>query len=105
MSACLPACLLACLLTHSGLASRPAFFLPSLQGRWPLFDELQALDPEVYRSLMQLKRYEGAVQDLCLDFTGGLGVPAGRAGGRGWEYAGWHGRPHANVPSAAANNS
>jgi hypothetical protein len=54
---------------------------------------------------MQLKRYEGAVQDLCLDFTGGWGVPAGRVGGRGWEYAGWHGRPHANVPSAAANNS
>ena len=26
----------------------------SLQGRWPLFDELQALDPEVYRSLVQV---------------------------------------------------
>lgn len=25
----------------------------ALQGRWPLFDELQALDPEVYRSLVQ----------------------------------------------------
>lgn len=26
----------------------------SSQGRWPLFDELQALDPEVYRSLVQV---------------------------------------------------
>ncbi|KAI7846263.1 hypothetical protein COHA_000243 [Chlorella ohadii] len=43
------------------------FFVSRLQGRWPLFDELQALDPEVYRSL--LKRYNGPVEDLCLDFT------------------------------------
>ncbi|PRW44359.1 E3 ubiquitin- ligase UPL7 [Chlorella sorokiniana] len=45
------------------------FFVSRLQGRWPLFDELQALDPEVYRSLVQLKRYDGPVEDLCLDFT------------------------------------
>ncbi|KAL4428287.1 hypothetical protein ABPG75_002376 [Micractinium tetrahymenae] len=45
------------------------FFVSRLQGRWPLFDELQALDPEVYRSLMQLKRFEGQIDDLCLDFT------------------------------------
>lgn len=41
-----------------------------VQGRWPLFDELSALDPEVYRSLIQLKRYEGDAEDLALDFTG-----------------------------------
>lgn len=45
------------------------FFVSRLQGRWPLFDELQALDPEVYRSLMRLKRYDGDVADLCLDFS------------------------------------
>lgn len=57
------------------------FFLTvSLQGRWPLFDELQALDPEVYRSLMQIKRYDGDVADLCLDFSGGRGGCAARRG-------------------------
>ncbi|EFN55183.1 hypothetical protein CHLNCDRAFT_23742 [Chlorella variabilis] len=47
------------------------FFVSRLQvrGRWPLFEELQGLDPEVYRSLLQLKRYEGQVADLCLDFA------------------------------------
>lgn len=45
------------------------FLLSRLQGRWPLFDELADLDPEVYRSLVQLKRYEGNVEDLALDFT------------------------------------
>lgn len=39
------------------------------QGRWPGFDELAALDPEVHRSLVQLKGYEGRVADLSLDFT------------------------------------
>jgi hypothetical protein len=51
-----------------------AGFIPlavPLQGRWPPFEELAALDPEVYRSLLQLKRYEGHVEDLTLDFTGG----------------------------------
>ncbi|GAB4814415.1 hypothetical protein N2152v2_001461 [Parachlorella kessleri] len=45
------------------------FFVSRLQGRWPLFDELSALDPEVYHSLVQLKRYEGNAEDLALDFT------------------------------------
>ncbi len=59
MFACLPtplACLpddclttIACLPDRSPLSHLPA----ALQGRWPLFDELQALDPEVYRSLVQ----------------------------------------------------
>ncbi len=63
------------------LLSDPIDFLAvSLQGRWPLFDELQALDPEVYRSLMQIKRYDGDVADLCLDFSGQLGGCAARRG-------------------------
>ncbi|KAL4858841.1 E3 ubiquitin-protein ligase UPL7 [Chlorella vulgaris] len=45
------------------------FFVSRMQGRWPPFEELAALDPEVYRSLLQLKRYEGRVEDLTLDFT------------------------------------
>eukprot|EP00887_Chlorella_sp_A99_P004884 scaffold4.g4884.t1 len=45
------------------------FLVSRLQGRAPLFDELQALDPEVYRSLLQLKHYEGPLEDLALDFT------------------------------------
>jgi hypothetical protein len=63
------------------------FFVARLQGRWPLLEELAALDPEVYRSLLHLKRYDGPLADLCLDFTGGwptrLPVGASRAGGRG----------------------
>ncbi len=31
------------------------FFVARLQGRRPMFDELSALDPELYRSLVQLK--------------------------------------------------
>ena len=69
---------LRCGIRHSRLCSlviscvRPACLSGWLgvQGRWPLFEELQGLDPEVYRSLLQLKRYEGQVADLCLDFAG-----------------------------------
>lgn len=32
------------------------FFVAKLQGRYPLFDDLQAFDPEMHRSLVQLKR-------------------------------------------------
>uniref|UniRef100_A0A0A9EYB5 HECT-type E3 ubiquitin transferase n=1 Tax=Arundo donax TaxID=35708 RepID=A0A0A9EYB5_ARUDO len=32
-------------------------------------DELSTLDPELYRNLMQLKHYDGDVEDLCLDFA------------------------------------
>ncbi len=32
------------------------FFVAKLQGRYPLFDDLQAFDPELHRSLVQLKR-------------------------------------------------
>lgn len=34
-----------------------------------MFDELSTLDPELYRSLVQLKGYEGDATDLCLDFS------------------------------------
>ena len=33
------------------------FFVAKLQGRYPLFDDLQAFDPELHRSLVQLKRW------------------------------------------------
>ena len=32
------------------------FFVARLQGRRPMFDDLAALDAELYRSLSQLKR-------------------------------------------------
>uniref|UniRef100_A0A0E0NZN3 HECT-type E3 ubiquitin transferase n=1 Tax=Oryza rufipogon TaxID=4529 RepID=A0A0E0NZN3_ORYRU len=44
-------------------------FSPKLLGRYSFLDELSTLDSELYRSLMQLKHYEGDVEDLCLDFT------------------------------------
>lgn len=34
------------------------FFVARLQGRRPMFDDLAALDAELYRSLVQLKRYK-----------------------------------------------
>ncbi|KAL3151218.1 hypothetical protein ABBQ38_013059 [Trebouxia sp. C0009 RCD-2024] len=45
------------------------FFVARLQGRRPMFDDLAALDSELYRSLVQLKRYDGDAADLCLDFS------------------------------------
>uniref|UniRef100_A0A7S1SW68 HECT-type E3 ubiquitin transferase n=1 Tax=Tetraselmis chuii TaxID=63592 RepID=A0A7S1SW68_9CHLO len=45
------------------------FFILRLQGRRPLFDDLQMLDEEIYRSLVTLKQYEGNCADLGLDFT------------------------------------
>ncbi|KAK3149711.1 hypothetical protein QOZ80_3AG0221390 [Eleusine coracana subsp. coracana] len=44
-------------------------FVQKLLGRYSFLDELSTLDPELYRNLMQLKHYEGDVEDLCLDFT------------------------------------
>lgn len=44
-------------------------FVQKLLGRYSFLDELSTLDYELYRSLMQLKHYEGDVEDLCLDFT------------------------------------
>jgi hypothetical protein len=46
------------------------FFVGRLQGRLPTLDDLAALDPEVHRSLVALKRLPPAdVADLGLDFT------------------------------------
>uniref|UniRef100_A0A061RFF5 HECT-type E3 ubiquitin transferase n=2 Tax=Tetraselmis sp. GSL018 TaxID=582737 RepID=A0A061RFF5_9CHLO len=45
------------------------FFVKRLQGRRPLFDDLQLLDEDIYRSLVALKRYEGDCGDLGLDFA------------------------------------
>ncbi|KAK9832830.1 hypothetical protein WJX81_005036 [Elliptochloris bilobata] len=45
------------------------FFVARLQGRRPLLDDLAALDPQLHKSLTALKRYDGDVADLCLDFT------------------------------------
>nr|TKV92026.1 hypothetical protein SEVIR_9G136900v2 [Setaria viridis] len=44
-------------------------FVQKLLGRYNFLDELSTLDPELYRNLMQLKHYDGDVEDLCLDFT------------------------------------
>ncbi|KAK7245012.1 hypothetical protein RIF29_39842 [Crotalaria pallida] len=44
-------------------------FVQKLLGRYSYLDELSTLDPELYRSLMYVKNYDGDVSDLCLDFT------------------------------------
>ncbi|AQK63815.1 E3 ubiquitin-protein ligase UPL7 [Zea mays] len=44
-------------------------FVQKLLGRYNFLDELSTLDPELYRNLMQLKHYDGDVEDLFLDFT------------------------------------
>ncbi|CAL0310490.1 unnamed protein product [Lupinus luteus] len=44
-------------------------FVQKLLGRYSFLDELSTLDPELYRSLMYVKNYDGDVGDLCLDFT------------------------------------
>lgn len=44
-------------------------FIWKLLGRYVFFDELSTLDPELHQSLMYLKRYEGDIMDLALDFT------------------------------------
>lgn len=32
-------------------------------------DDLPSLDPELYKGLIQVKNFEGNVEDLCLDFS------------------------------------
>ncbi|KAE9621789.1 putative aminoacyltransferase, E1 ubiquitin-activating enzyme [Lupinus albus] len=44
-------------------------FVQKLLGRYSFLDELSTLDPELYRSLMYVKNYDGDVGELCLDFT------------------------------------
>jgi hypothetical protein len=38
-------------------------------GRSSYFDDLKSLDEELYRGLIQLKQYEGDLEDLALTFT------------------------------------
>jgi ubiquitin-protein ligase E3 C len=45
------------------------FFIAKLLGRKNYFDELHGLDPQLHKSLLQIKKYKGNVEDLCLDFT------------------------------------
>jgi ubiquitin-protein ligase E3 C len=45
------------------------FFIGKLLGRKNYFDELHGLDPQLHKSLLQIKKYKGNVEDLCLDFT------------------------------------
>ena len=50
-------------------AALAPFFVHKLTGQHSYLEELPQLDAVLYQSLMQLKRYEGDVTDLCLDFT------------------------------------
>ena len=45
------------------------FFVSKLLGQYNYLEDLPSLDPQLYRSLIHLKRYEGDARDLCLDFT------------------------------------
>jgi len=55
------------------------FLVARLQGRRPMFDELSALDPELYRSLVQLKGYMGSGSSSCCvsHVWPAIGVPNG----------------------------
>nr|CAB3498895.1 unnamed protein product [Digitaria exilis] len=55
--------------SHLRRAAAAALSIQKLLGRYNFLDELSTLDPELYRNLMQLKHYDGNVEDLCLDFT------------------------------------
>ncbi|KAI8394277.1 uncharacterized protein BYT42DRAFT_487189 [Radiomyces spectabilis] len=45
------------------------FFLKRCLGRVNYLDDLPSLDPELYNGLIQVKNFQGDVEDLCLDFT------------------------------------
>lgn len=45
------------------------FFLRKLQGQTLMFDDLATLDSELHRTLIQVKRFEGDVSELSLDFS------------------------------------
>ena len=88
-------------LAHGSLHCHACPRLPVPQGRWPLFDDLAALDGEVYRSLVSLKRYTGDVADLTLDFTGAPPADNAPLGGNvAWLplWAGARGRLMAGMP-------
>jgi ubiquitin-protein ligase E3 C len=46
-----------------------AFFLSKLRGRPNELNDLSSLDPELYKNLLFLKRYQGDVKDLALYFV------------------------------------
>lgn len=46
-----------------------AFFLAKWLGKQSYLDDLASLDEELYKGLVQLKNYEGNVEDLSLNFT------------------------------------
>ncbi|ORZ21131.1 hypothetical protein BCR42DRAFT_406881 [Absidia repens] len=45
------------------------FFLKKCLGKINYLDDLPSLDPELYKGLIQVKNFDGNVEDLCLDFT------------------------------------
>lgn len=57
------------------------FFLHRVAGRAVHLHHLPSLDPELYKSLMFLKTYEGDVSDLCLSFTISSEMGGGGGGG------------------------
>ncbi|ORE07744.1 HECT-domain-containing protein [Rhizopus microsporus var. microsporus] len=46
-----------------------SFFLKKCLGKVNYLDDLSSLDPELYKGLLSLKKYDGNVEDLSLDFT------------------------------------
>src|SRR5205814_2333559 len=45
------------------------FFLRKVLGQFNLIDDLSTLDPVLYKNLMFLKRYDGNVDELNLNFS------------------------------------
>ncbi|KAI8583464.1 hypothetical protein K450DRAFT_223827 [Umbelopsis ramanniana AG] len=45
------------------------FFLSKCLGKMNYLDDLPSLDYELYKGLINLKNYDGNVEDLCLDFS------------------------------------
>ncbi|KAI9301643.1 hypothetical protein BJ944DRAFT_168718, partial [Cunninghamella echinulata] len=45
------------------------FFLKKGLGKMNYLDDLPSLDPDLYKGLIQVKNFDGNVEDLCLDFT------------------------------------
>ncbi|KAL0097797.1 hypothetical protein J3Q64DRAFT_1073333 [Phycomyces blakesleeanus] len=45
------------------------FFLKRCLGKVNYLDDLPSLDPELYKGLIEVKNFQGNVEDLCLDFS------------------------------------
>jgi len=57
---------------YDGIQIEPRFtnfFLRAILGQYNFLDDLQTLDPEMYKSLIFLKSYEGDFEDLGLTFS------------------------------------